>query len=179
MQTTPRLTAGFTASILSVLLLTLAGSAQAPAGTVALPPGAIAPSERQRLVARRVGMILEDTHYRRANIDDELSEQVYQRYLKFLDGQHSYFLASDIAEFDAAFTKQCQSGSQAAQLLAAATRHLQNLHLMRGEIESGNRNAAAVVAAARPPVFFARRRAVERALASWNSDILGSFLDGY
>lgn len=101
MQTTPRLTAGFTASLLSVLLLTLAGSAQAPAGTVALPPGAIAPSERQRLVARRVGMILEDTHYRRANIDDELSEQVYQRYLKFLDGQHSYFLASDIAEFDA------------------------------------------------------------------------------
>ena len=27
--------------------------------------------------------------------------QVYQRYLDFLDGQRSYFLASDIADFDA------------------------------------------------------------------------------
>ncbi|ODT06737.1 MAG: DNA polymerase III subunit delta [Mesorhizobium sp. SCN 65-20] len=93
-----------------------------------------------------------------------------------LDDAIDAALGGNIAEFDAAFTKQCQSGSQAAQLLAAATRHLQNLHLMRGELESGNRNAAAVVAAARPPVFFARRRAVERALASWNSDTLNRAL---
>ncbi|HQX47876.1 MAG TPA: carboxy terminal-processing peptidase, partial [Steroidobacteraceae bacterium] len=58
------------------------------------------PSERHRLVARRVGMILEDTHYRRTDIDDRMSAQVYGRYLDFLDSQHSYFLASDIAEFD-------------------------------------------------------------------------------
>ena len=93
-----------------------------------------------------------------------------------LDDAIDAALGGNIAEFDAAFTKQCQSGSQAAQLLAAATRHLQNLHLMRGELESGNRNAAAVVAAARPPVFFARRRAVERALASWNFDTLNRAL---
>jgi len=100
MQTTRRLTAGFTASALIAVLLALVSSSQVPASTTVLPPGAIEPSARQRLVARRVGMILEDTHYSRARIDDDMSAQIYQRYLKFLDGQHSYFLASDIADFD-------------------------------------------------------------------------------
>src|SRR5690606_16995966 len=31
---------------------------------------------------------------------DRMSEEIYQRYLDSLDGQRSYFLASDIAEFD-------------------------------------------------------------------------------
>ena len=95
-----RLSAGFFATALAAVLAVLASSSQAPAGTSALPPGALAPSERHRMVARRVGMILEDTHYRRVDIDDRMSAQVYDRYLDFLDGQHSYFLASDIAEFD-------------------------------------------------------------------------------
>jgi len=100
MQTTHRLSAGFTASAIIAVMLALVSSSQAPAGTSALPPGAIAPGERHRLVARRVGMILEDTHYRRADIDDRMSAQVFDRYLQFLDGQHSYFLASDIGEFE-------------------------------------------------------------------------------
>ncbi len=100
MQSTQRLTTGFTASAMVAVLLALVSSSQAPASTSALPPGALAPSERHRLVARRVGMILEDTHYRRADIDDQMSAQVFDRYLQFLDGQHSYFLASDIAEFE-------------------------------------------------------------------------------
>jgi len=100
MQTTHRLNAGFIASALVAVLLALVSSSQAPASTSALPPGALAPGERHRLVARRVGMILEDTHYSRAVIDDRMSSQVFDRYLQFLDGQHSYFLASDIAEFE-------------------------------------------------------------------------------
>src|SRR5262249_48074032 len=32
-------------------------------------------------------------------IDKKMSEQVFNRYLDFLDGQRSYFLTSDIAEF--------------------------------------------------------------------------------
>lgn len=89
-----------------------------------------------------------------------------------LDDAIDAALGGNIAEFDAAFTKQCQNGSQAAQLLAAATRHLHNIHLMRGELESGGRNAAAIIAGARPPVFFSRRRAVERALSNWGSESL-------
>jgi len=87
------------ASALTILALALVGSARAPASTSALPPGAIAPTEQQRATARKIGRILEEAHYSRAPIDDKMSEQVYQRYLDFLDSQRSYFLASDINEF--------------------------------------------------------------------------------
>ena len=87
------------ASALTILALALVGSARAPASTSILPPGSIAPTEQQRATARKIGRILEEAHYSRAPIDDKMSEQVYQRYLDFLDGQRSYFLASDINEF--------------------------------------------------------------------------------
>ena len=89
------------ATVLTVLVLTLAGSVQAPASTSILPAGAIAPTDAHRATARKIGRILEEAHYSRMPIDDKLSEQVFQRYLDFLDGQRSYFLASDIAEFQA------------------------------------------------------------------------------
>ncbi|HTV49578.1 MAG TPA: carboxy terminal-processing peptidase [Steroidobacteraceae bacterium] len=96
-----RSTAWLAACLLTVLALALASSSRVPASTTtALPPGAIAPTERQRMIARRIGSILEETHYRRATIDDKMSAQIFERYLEFLDGQHSYFLASDIAEFE-------------------------------------------------------------------------------
>src|SRR5690242_20867793 len=87
------------ASVLAVLVLSLAGSVQAPASTSILPAGAISPTDAHRATARKIGRILEEAHYSRMPIDDRLSEQVFQRYLDFLDGQRSYFLASDIADF--------------------------------------------------------------------------------
>jgi carboxyl-terminal processing protease len=94
--------AGWLASCaVAALVLALASSTRAPAGTSILPPGAIAPTENQRRVAKKVRDILEGAHYRRAAIDDRLSAQVFERYLDSLDGQRSYFLASDVAEFGA------------------------------------------------------------------------------
>ena len=90
-----------TAAAVAVLALALAGSVKAPANTVQLPAGAIAPTDSQRATARRIGRILEDQHYSHAAIDDKMSDVVYQRYLEFLDGQRSYFLASDISDFNA------------------------------------------------------------------------------
>jgi carboxyl-terminal processing protease len=90
--------------VLLVLALALAGSAPAPAGAAApatLPPGALSPTDTQRATARKVGRILEEAHYSRASLDERMSDVVYHRYLDFLDGQRSYFLASDIAEFNA------------------------------------------------------------------------------
>src|SRR5579863_4640917 len=86
---------------LALLALVVIGSPRAPASPSLLPPGAIAPTDAQRVTARKVGRILEEAHYSRAPIDKKMSEQVFQRYLDFLDGQRSYFLASDIAEFQA------------------------------------------------------------------------------
>ena len=90
----------FTAAALAIMALALAGSVQVPASPVLLPPGAIAPTEAQRATARKIGRILEDAHYSRAAIDDKMSDTIYQRYLEFLDGQRSYFLASDINDFN-------------------------------------------------------------------------------
>src|SRR6187551_1266206 len=87
-------------SALMVLVLAGSGSTGAPAASTVLPPGALAPTERQRLLARRIGTILEQAHYRRATIDDAMSAEVYQRYLESLDSQRSYLLASDVAEFE-------------------------------------------------------------------------------
>jgi carboxyl-terminal processing protease len=88
------------ASVLTVLALVLVSSTPLAANTAtALPPGSIVPTDRQRAIARRVGSILKEAHFRRAPIDDKLSAQVYDRYLDLLDSQRSYFLTSDINEF--------------------------------------------------------------------------------
>src|SRR5262249_1038434 len=71
-----------------------------------LPAGAITPTDQQRATARKVGRILEEQHYSRASLDDKMSEVVYDRYLEFLDSQRSYFLQSDINEFNA-YRCQC------------------------------------------------------------------------
>jgi DNA polymerase-3 subunit delta len=80
-------------------------------------------------------------------------------------------LDGKLESFDVNFSRQSQNGSQAYQVLAAAIRQMQMLHLMRAGM-NGGRNAAAVVASARPPVFFARRKTVERVLERWSAEAL-------
>ena len=80
-----------------LLLLAATGSSGTPVSTLALPEGAVRPTLRQQLVAPRVADILEHSHYSRRTIDDEFSAQVFDHYLNALDGQHSYFMASDIS----------------------------------------------------------------------------------
>ncbi|MDE2219690.1 MAG: PDZ domain-containing protein, partial [Gammaproteobacteria bacterium] len=81
------------------LLMLLAATGSSGALTNApLPAGAIQPTERQQQLARQIASDLEQYHYSRRQIDKEFSAQVYDRYLGNLDGQRSYFLASDVAE---------------------------------------------------------------------------------
>ena len=86
--------------VAALMVLALTGSSQAPAGPSVLPPNAIAPTDRQRAISRRVGSILEEAHYRHVLIDDHMSSQIFDRYIESLDGQHIYFLASDLKEFE-------------------------------------------------------------------------------
>lgn len=86
-------------SALVVLTLAGAGSTGAPAPSAQLPEGALAPTDRQHRVARQVGSMLREAHYSRIDIDDSMSPQIFERYIDSLDGQRSYFLASDITEF--------------------------------------------------------------------------------
>ncbi|RRH86300.1 DNA polymerase III subunit delta [Mesorhizobium tamadayense] len=86
-------------------------------------------------------------------------------------------LDGKVGDFDIAFTRHCQSGGHPFLVLSSAMRQLQAIQVMRGQMESGGRNAASVVAAARPPVFFSRRKLVEKTLERWNVEALGRALN--
>jgi carboxyl-terminal processing protease len=57
-------------------------------------------------IAFHVGQVLENLHYRRAPIDDVISEKFLKNYLDTLDYNHLIFLKSDIDEFEAAYGKK-------------------------------------------------------------------------
>jgi len=97
----PRRSASLLAITVALVgLMTVGSSSRLTANTSLLPPGALAPTARERMIARQVGSLLEETHYSRLKIDDALSSRVMDRFLAGLDNQRSYFLAADIAEFE-------------------------------------------------------------------------------
>jgi carboxyl-terminal processing protease len=85
---------------LGLLALAATGSSGAPAATGLLPDGVMGATAQERLLAPRIASILEQNHYRHITIDDKISPQVYDRFITALDGQHNYFLASDVATFE-------------------------------------------------------------------------------
>ncbi len=58
------------------------------------------PTDRHARVSRLVSSMFERSHYRQAPVNDPVSALVLDRYLDSLDRSRSYFLASDIAEFE-------------------------------------------------------------------------------
>ena len=80
------------------------GSAQPPLPAVASAAvGAAAPlqpTDRHRSIARRVYENLDRAHYAQVALDDKLSSKIFDLYLESLDGGRSYFMASDMAEFE-------------------------------------------------------------------------------
>ena len=99
-MTDPTRPALLVGAVALVAFVTIAGgSARLTASTSPLPPGAIAPGERERMIARQVGALLQDAHYSRIRIDDALSPRVMDKFLEGMDGQRAYFLASDIEDF--------------------------------------------------------------------------------
>jgi carboxyl-terminal processing protease len=94
-----RWVAGLAVCLGAVGLAALLGAAMTP--PAALPAAAaLAPTEQENYVARRVSDIIAREHYRRMPLDDRLSSLILDRYLDAIDGGRSYFYASDIAEFE-------------------------------------------------------------------------------
>ena len=89
---------------LPALVLTcalLAGTQPAPvANAVATGTQDLVPTERQGRVSKLVSNVIERSHYRQSPINDPVSALVLDRYIEQLDGSRSYFLASDIADFE-------------------------------------------------------------------------------
>jgi carboxyl-terminal processing protease len=91
------------APALAVAAVLLGGSA--PTRSAAAPEVAygsldLRPSERHRRVAKLVADVIEKQHYRQTAANEALSSQVFDRYLESLDGNRSYLLKSDVAEFE-------------------------------------------------------------------------------
>lgn len=68
--------------------------------SVAVQEGDITPTDLQKKVERLVFDILSNYHYRKVPVNDSLSERILEEYIKNLDPNKAYFIASDIKNFD-------------------------------------------------------------------------------
>jgi carboxyl-terminal processing protease len=99
--TSPRLRLALAAiAVVSILALAGPGASPTAVAPAIASSGELAATERHRRVMRLVSDVVKRQHYRQAALDDDMSSQIYERYLEALDGSRSYLLASDIAEFE-------------------------------------------------------------------------------
>lgn len=78
------------------------------------------PTRKQQHASLDVVTLLKQLHYNKVHMNDLLSERVYNRYLKVLDPNRSFFLASDIKDFSKfqyQFDEALQSGNLAPSFL--------------------------------------------------------------
>ncbi len=61
---------------------------------------AIGPTPEHRRATAAILQLMQRYHYKRVSVDDQLSEQIFERYLESLDPQKNFFLAGDLEEFD-------------------------------------------------------------------------------
>jgi len=90
-------------TLVPVLMLSLQPGPQAGLSAVPKPaPRAddLKPSVSQEKVEALVAKLLTTYHYRKVRLNDSLSSVVYDNYLKELDPNRSYFLASDVSSFE-------------------------------------------------------------------------------
>ncbi|WP_256010932.1 carboxy terminal-processing peptidase [Desertivirga xinjiangensis] len=58
------------------------------------------PEPQQQLVAKELVKVLENAHYKKVKINDSISNEIFNRFLKRLDEGRNYLLASDVKEFE-------------------------------------------------------------------------------
>ena len=85
----------FAKLILSFLVIAPTWAAAATEEAVLLQP-----TLEQRFTTNLATKLLTNWHYKDTRLDDELSERVLEGYIEMLDPNRSYFLASDIEQFN-------------------------------------------------------------------------------
>lgn len=75
--------------------------AQAKASTEAIQIPVLEQEKQHSIAAKRISDLFTRAHYKKIEIDDALSEKVFERYLDVLDNSKHFFLASDIESFKA------------------------------------------------------------------------------
>lgn len=86
---------------LSLLVVVfLHGKTQGSIELATYQQGDLQPTETQKKVERMVFGILSNYHYRKVPVNDSLSSKIFDAYIKDLDPNKVYFLASDIQEVE-------------------------------------------------------------------------------
>jgi carboxyl-terminal processing protease len=80
-------------------VLTIAGAPCALAIPTVIDPVELYPSAAQERATKLIHYFIDTFHYRDVELDDDLSNRIFERYLETLDGNRSYLLASDVEEF--------------------------------------------------------------------------------
>ena len=57
------------------------------------------PTAQQSVVCQTVAEFISKYNYKKVNLNDSLSTVIFNRYIKSLDDNHNYLLASDVAGF--------------------------------------------------------------------------------
>jgi len=65
----------------------------------------LAPTEQQSTAVKAVASLISGYNYKKVPLNDSMSTIIYNRFLKSLDENHTYLLASDVADFDKYKTK--------------------------------------------------------------------------
>jgi carboxyl-terminal processing protease len=58
------------------------------------------PDGQQSLVAKEVASLVSSYNYKKVSLNDSLSTEIFNRYVKSMDENHNYLLASDVKDFD-------------------------------------------------------------------------------
>ena len=85
------------------LLITLGAlfGCTATADTTQITPVApLSPTSEHSEATEIIVYLMQQYHYSPVSVDDELSDQIFDRYLESLDPQRSFLLASDVKEFE-------------------------------------------------------------------------------
>lgn len=84
--------------------------------------------------------------------------------------------SGEVLRTDRAILRLMAEGTNAVQLLRAASRHLQRLQVARAAVDNGSPPAMAI-AGLRPPVFFKEQGAMEAQLRQWSMPRITAALD--
>jgi len=72
----------------------------APSKPVKVSTADLVPDEQQVIVCKKIAELITNYNYKKVDLNDSISTVIYNRYIKSLDENHSYFLASDIKDFE-------------------------------------------------------------------------------
>jgi len=85
---------------IAAFLLAIGALSALAATESALDSAVLSPQPRHEKIGQLVKEFIQKSHYRHADVNDELSSLVLDNYIKSLDSNRMYFLASDVQSFN-------------------------------------------------------------------------------